>query len=159
MIESFADYKKYFEVDIQSMIVDILKTDESKKILIDYNQNNQLKDGLDAKGQWIYTIASEEQGGNYPYSKFTVKLRGEKGLQVDAVDLKDTGAFWNSFDVKVTNENTEIFADFDKGSSDIRDNFAKRFDFLGLTDENLEGFTWYYLFDILAAKLESQFKE
>ncbi|MGV8130695.1 MAG: hypothetical protein ACP5N7_01170, partial [Candidatus Pacearchaeota archaeon] len=66
---------------------------------------------------------------------------------------------WKSFDVKVTNENTEIIADLNKPDGNIMDNFESRFDFLGLTDENLEGFTWHYLFDILAEKLESQFKD
>lgn len=158
-MDKFTDYKKYFELDIQSMITDILNTNESKRMLINYNQESQLSKGIDAKGQRIETIASQEQNSGFPYSRYTVKLRGESGLQVQNVDLKDSGEFWKSFDVKVTNENTEIIADLNKPDGNIMDNFESRFDFLGLTDENLEGFTWHYLFDILAEKLESQFKD
>lgn len=157
-MDKFSDYKKYFEIDIMSIIVDILNTNESKRMLINYNQESQLSKGIDAKGQRIETIASQEQNSGFPYSRYTVKLRGESGLQVTNVDLKDTGEFWKSFDVKVTNESTEIFADFNKPDGNIMDNFERRFDFLGLTDENLEGFVWNYLFDILAKRLESQFE-
>jgi hypothetical protein len=155
-MDSFLDYKKIFEIDIPSILEEVLNYQDVKDQIIYLNQDKQLSEGLDAKGQSIYTISSEEQGGNYPYSKYTVQLRSDKGLQVDAVDLKDTGAFWNTFDVKVTKETTEALADFNKGGDDIRNNFDKKFDFLGLYDENLEIFGQWLLQNYLSERLKEQ---
>jgi hypothetical protein len=155
-MDSFLDYKKIFEIDIPSVLEEVLNYQDVKDQIIYLNQDKQLSEGLDAKGQSIYTISSEEQGSTYPYSKYTVQLRSDKGLQVDAVDLKDTGAFWNTFDVKVTKETTEVLADFNKGGDDIRNNFDKKFDFLGLYDENLEIFGQWLLQNYLSERLKEQ---
>lgn len=157
-MDSFLDYKKYFEIDIPLVLAKVLNYQDVKDYIIYLNQDKQLSEGLDAKGQSIYTISSEEQGSNYPYSKYTVQLRSDKGLQVDAVDLKDTGAFWNTFDVKVTRDTTEVLADFNKGSDDIRNNFDKKFDFLGLYDENLEIFGQWLLQNYLSEALKDSLK-
>lgn len=158
MITKFADYKPVFDVDINKMITNILNTSEAEKIMLNYIQEDQLQNGIDARGKRIETIASQEQGSQYPYSRYTVKLRGEQGLQVNNVDLKDTGAFYDSMGVKVNEKQIEFLADFNKGANDIRDNFTPDYDFVNLTNENLEGLVWYFLFDILSIDLKKQMK-
>lgn len=156
-MDKFSDYKKYFDVDFNKLVNQTLQIKEVKKDIIKYNQDEQLQEGIDSRGQFIETIASQEQNSGYPYSIYTVKLRGEAGLQVDKVDLKDTGAFYNSFDVEVRKDEFEVLADFSKGGSDIRDNFSSDYDFLGLTENSLENFVWVSFFPYFEKNLEEYF--
>jgi len=157
-MNSFADYKPHLEIDIPELIFECLNTDEVKDAIIIINQDEQLKKGIDSLEQRIETIASQEENSGYPYSRFTVSERSQKGLQVQNVDLKDTGDFYNSFDVKVTKENTEVLADFDKPDGNILDNFDSKFEFLGLTKRNLENLVTWNILDILEQKVKSFFK-
>jgi hypothetical protein len=154
----FADYKKVLSLDMNRVINHVLKYQDVKDYAIYLNQERQLNDGLDAKGQWIETISSNEQGGSYPYSKYTVQLKQDKGQQYDAVNLKDTGDFWQSMNVKVNEDSFEILAEFTKGGDDIRNNFALKYDFLGLMPESLDEFgTWLlqnYLKDYIRESLK-----
>ena len=155
-MKDFAEFRKLINsINISDLITECLETKEAKEAIIKYNQE-QLQNGIDAKGQVIETIASQEQNSGYPYAMYTVKERGEQGLQVQNVDLKVEGIFWNSMEVKVSDNKTEVIADFNKGANDIRDNFEKRFDFLGLTDENLKGFGQWVLSDLLREKLRAK---
>jgi len=155
-MDSLDELRKIFDIDIPKLIEKILNYQDVKDYIIYLNQQKQLSEGLDAKGQKIYTIASEEQNSPYPYSKYTAYLRQEKGLQVKNVDLKDTGAFWDSFEVKVSKENTEVLADFSKGGDDIRDNFELKFDFLGLTEENTKELAEWLLSNYFAESLRME---
>ena len=155
MITSFLDYIPIFKMDIPLMVKECIETDEAKKALIGYNQE-QLQQGIDAKERVIETIASQEQNSGYPYSRYTVAIRGSEGLQVDNVDLRVTGEFYNSMEVKVTEKETEILADFNKGANDIRDNFDKSYDFLGVIQENLKGFGEWVLLDLLSVKVHEK---
>ena len=148
---NFSDFKKHFTVDISEILKQSIQ--ETKQDIIDYNQKEQLSEGLDALEQRIETISSTEQNTGYPYGRMSVSLRGESGLQVDNVDLRITGAFWKSFEVKVTKQTTEVLADFRIHGSDIRDNFDTRFDFLGLTKNSLENYAWSSLFPVFSKKL------
>lgn len=156
-MDKFSDYKKIFQIDFNKLVNQTLQIKEVQKDIIKYNQDEQLQEGIDARGQVIETIASQEQNSGYPYSRYTVKLRGESGLQVDKVDLKDTGEFYNSFDVEVRKDEFEVLADFSKGGSDIRDNFSSDYDFLGLTKNSLENFTWLSFFPYFEKNLKELF--
>jgi hypothetical protein len=147
----FIDFKKHFEIDISEVLRQSIE--ETKQDVINYNQKEQLSEGIDAKGQRIETIASQEQNTGYPYGRMSVSKRGARGLQVDNVDLNITGAFWSSFDVKVTRERTEVLADWNIHGDDIRDNFDKRFDFLGLTNNSKENYVWSSLFPVFSRRL------
>jgi hypothetical protein len=151
-MNSFLDYIPIFKQDIPLLIEQSLDTNEAKESIISMNQE-QLQKGIDSKGTRIETIASQEQHSGYPYSRYTVKLRGEQGLQVQNVDLKDTGAFYDSMNVEVTKEQTKVLADFDKPDGNIMDNFNKSYDFLGLTKDNLKGFVQWCLFELFSINL------
>lgn len=132
----FSDFKKTISIDMNNVINHVMNYQDVKDFVIYLNQQKQLQIGLDAKGQWIETISSIEQNSPYPYSKYTAQLKQDKGQQTDAVNLKDSGAFWNSMEVKVNPDSFEVLAEFSKGGDDIRNNFAAKYDFLGLMDEN-----------------------
>lgn len=157
MIRSFADYKPVFDVKINDIINTIMKYEEVQKTIIDYNQE-QLQKGIDSKGQRIRTIAAEEQGNGQVYSLYTINMKAEKGQDYGNVTLYDTGEFYRSMHVKVNKTNNEVLADFDKPDGNIMDNFnTGMYDFLGLTDENLQGFATWIISDYLGLELKKQF--
>jgi hypothetical protein len=147
----FADFK--IKVKIPKMIA--VSIEATKGEIIKYNQDDQLQSGIDSRGEKIETISAKEQSSRYPYALVTVGIRAAQGLQVDKVDLKFHGDFYKTFKVKVTDKQTEVMAQFIKGAdSDIRDNFDSSYDFLGLTEDNLEGYTWQDLFPVFTENLQ-----
>jgi len=153
-MDKFTDYINLLKVDYNKIVKETLQDESIKKDMIEFNQKEQLQEGIDSNDKVIETIASKEQNSGYPYSKFTVSKRGAKGLQVNRVDLKDTGAFYDTFEVEVRNDESEIKANYNVHGEDIRDNFDSSYDFLGLTDDNLEGYTWQDLFPVFAKNLQ-----
>lgn len=69
------------------------------------------------------------------YTPFSVSIKQEKGQRYDHITLKDTGAFYESFQIRVDNKGLTILAD-DSSIYDapLTDRFGV--DILGLTDEN-----------------------
>ncbi len=134
-MESFAEYKKFFEFSISDMINEIMMDLESS--IIEINQVDQLSFGIDAKTQVIQTLKSQSPN---VYAKYTIRERKAKGLQADNVDLNFTGGFWKTFKVVKVSDGWEVQANFNIHSEDIRTNFNSKFDFLGLAPENLEDF-------------------
>ena len=158
MPESFADYKRVFDIDVNLQIYAILLRPEIQQEIIEYNQS-QLKEGIDSNEEKIVTISAEEQRLGNVYSLYTIASRNEKGLQTKVVDLKDTGSFYKSFYVKISQNSFEIIANFDKPDGNIMDNFDNSYEFLGLTDNNLESFVWLVLYRELERTLPEILEE
>jgi hypothetical protein len=118
-----------------------------QKELIEYNQS-QLQDGIDSQGKRIRTISASEQGNGQVYSLFTIAEKAKKGQDFSNVTLYDTGEFYNSMKIENTGNETKFLADFDKPDGNIYDNFEiGKYDFLGLTNENLDSFLWFVFVD------------
>jgi hypothetical protein len=156
-IRHFSDFKPVFDINIHDVLQTIFEKQEVQDAIISYNQE-QLSQGLDAKGQRIETIASQEQNSGYPYSRYTVKIRGSEGLQVNNVDLKVTGELWASMEVKVNNTNAEVLADMNKPDGNVMDNFESKYDFWGLIKNNLNGLAVWVLQDYLGIELKKRLK-
>ena len=122
-------------LNIDSMLSKIM--DGLSKSIIEINQDDQLNFGIDSKNQVIETLAST---GSNVYAQFTINERIKAGKQIKNVDLNFTGAFWKTFKVKKVSEGWEVIADFSLHGEDIRTKFNTKFDFLGLTPENLQDF-------------------
>jgi len=152
-MDSFSEYKPYFDININNIVKQTMSDKELQAQMIRLNQE-QLDKGLDSLGQRIESLSAIQQNSGYPYSMLTVKLRGEQGLQVDNVDLKDTGAFWDSMDVNVSDTETEIIADWNIHGEDIRENFSRNFEFLGLQDKKLNEFIQWYFLDLFEQLLK-----
>jgi len=152
-MESFADYKKLFDFSIPDMINDIMLglNDE----IIELNQVEQLSEGVDALDQRIKTISATEQGEGNVYGFQSINERSAKGLQVDNVDLNFTGAFWKTFKVIPVKNGWMIDANFNLYGDDIRENFESKFDFTGLTPDNLD----YLVNQLVFPKLEKRIKQ
>jgi hypothetical protein len=69
---------------------------------------NQLSKGIDGDGTEIRTYAAK---GNRVYADFTVEQKFEKNQPADRVTLKDTGAFWNSFELEKEATNDTLIQD------------------------------------------------
>jgi hypothetical protein len=158
MVEKFSDYKKVFDVDISQLIYQILLMPDVQQDIIEFNQS-QLTDGVDSNEERIITISAEEQNQGEVYSIFTIAERKANNLQTDNVDLNFTGQFWSTFTVKVTKTTFEVIANFNSPGEDIRDNFDDKFDFLGLTNDSLENFTWLVIYEKLKILLPLELKE
>jgi hypothetical protein len=104
----------------------VLDVEPLKRKIIELNTERQLGDeGINALGRII---------GLYSYA--TQFLSGGRKRAGDPFTLNDTGAFWASFNVKVSQGFITIDADGNKGEDDILDKYG--IDVLGLTDENLQ---------------------
>lgn len=146
VINKFSDYKEVLKLDYNKLVNETLQDENIQRDMIEYNQKEQLQEGIDSQGKVIETIASKEQNSGYPYSRFTVAKRSQKGLQVNKVDLNFSGTFWSTFEVEVRNDESEIKANFNVHGDDIRDNFSDDYDFLGLTKNSLQNFVeWSFL--------------
>lgn len=108
-----------------------------KKLIIDLNTKDQLyKEGIDSNG-----ISLKEYTRNFGYSDRTIKEKNEKGQPTDRITLNDTGAFYNSFRVKLFSDELMIFANPIKDGDNLFDDWGT--DIVGLTDENLNTVVQY----------------
>lgn len=155
-MESFSDIKKLFDFSIPDMINDIMLglSDE----IIELNQVEQLSEGVDALGQRIRTISAEEQGEGNVYGFQSINERSAAGLQVDNVDLKITGRLWSTFKLIRVKNGWEIIVDWTVNGEDVREHFDSKFDFTGLTDDNLEFLVNQYVFPRLDKRIKAQLK-
>ena len=101
----------------------------AKRLIIEMNTQDQLyAKGIDSKGVSLKAI-----GGDYAY--VTKDIKSYFNQPIDRITLKDTGEFYESFNVKVTSSEVIIEADTMK-DEDLRVRWGN--DILGLTDENLQ---------------------
>lgn len=150
--KSFLEVKKLFRFSIPKMINETML--ELSNDIIELNQVEQLSEGIDALDQRIKTISAEEQGGGEVYSAFAIQERQAKGLQVDNVDLNFTGEFWKTFKVAKVSGGWMIQADFNIHGEDIHENFDSKYDFTGLTPDNLD----YLVNQLILPRLEKKIK-
>lgn len=155
-MKSFTEIKKLFDFSVQDMIDDIML--ELEEEIIELNQVEQLSEGVDALDQRIKTISAEEQGEGNVYGFQSINERSAKGLQTDNVDLNFTGAFWKTFKVVKVKSGWEVTADWKLHGDDIRDHFDAKFDFLGLTKDNIEYLVLNEVFPRLEKRIKTRLK-
>lgn len=104
--------------------------ESEKELIIRLNTEDQLFDkGIDSKGRSLDSI-----GGSY--SPVTIEIKRSKGQRTDHITLKDTGDFYNTWDVIVSNDGFEPTADPIKDDTNLFDEWGD--DITGLTDESLD---------------------
>jgi hypothetical protein len=97
----------FFE-NIDSIIFDITKEKETQDFLIDVLQDQLFTTGEDGNG-----LSLGE------YSPVTVKIKTAKGQPTDRITLKDTGAFYNSYEIDPFEGGFFINADGIKEDTDL----------------------------------------
>jgi hypothetical protein len=131
--------KKYVDfTKIDQLLDKVAKLDQDKiwlfsvdkdvqNEIIRLNTEDQLEEfGIDSKGRQLGI-----------YKQTTVSYKIQKGQRYDHVTLKDTGKFYNSFNIRVNVNEIVIDAD-DTTYYDVPLFDVWGVDVLGLTDENLE---------------------
>ena len=148
-MESFLGYIDLIKsVNVYDMLDEIFTNNRVQEEMIRLNQE-QLQGGIDSQDEAIHTI------GGHPYRPYTIAVKELKGQPTDRVTLYDTGEFYKSFRVKITQNGYEIIADFNKPDGDIRDNLPGEFDVLGLTVESIAELVW----ETIYPRLERIIKE
>jgi len=105
-----------------------------KELVIELNTNNQLFEGIDSNGVTLSSI-----GGKY--ADVTIAFKRSNSQPFDRVTLKDTGAFYESFNVRYEMGGIVIDADTIKEGDDLRERWGN--DILGLTDESIEKLVFF----------------
>lgn len=100
--------------------------EENSSKIVEMNREQLYDFGINSLGIEIATYA--------PYAPYTIKVKREKGQPFDRVTLKDTGAFYRSFEVVFDPIGFYITAR-DPKTQDLMDKY--RPEILGLTSENL----------------------
>ena len=98
----------------------LLKNDpQLAELLTDFITDTQLfRRGVDAEGTKLNEIGGE-------YSDFTREIKSMQGLPTEWITLFDTGQFYESFEVSVTDSHLSITADTVKGNTDLRDRWGE----------------------------------
>lgn len=111
---------------VDELLYSIYERPDFKKLAYDLNINDQLfKKGIDSEGKSL---------GQYAPS--TKKAKQRKGQPSDHITLKDTGTFYDSFDITPDDDGFWMLADGNKDGVDLFQRFGQ--DVLGLTDDNFE---------------------
>jgi hypothetical protein len=99
---------------------------ENEKEIVSLNQEQLYDKGVRANNTPV--------GSEYPYTQFTKAIKARKGQRIDHVTLKDTGDFYKSFELIVTDKSFEIIAK-DSKTEKLKDKYKP--EILGLTEESI----------------------
>ncbi len=127
--------KNVKSLDIDEILIDIYQTDILDEYIIDLNRVNQLfLEGVDSENN-IIGFYSEKTEIITQNETFTFKGLSSTKKRGNRFTLYDTGRFYRSFRIKITNEGFSIMADdsLEDGGS-LTDKYGP--DIIGLTDES-----------------------
>lgn len=117
-------------------LIKLLFLDEGfKQLIINLNRKNQLfEKGIDSSGR---VLRSEFARFGNVYATSTIIIKEQKNQPTDRVTLKDSGDFYSSFKVELTNNSDLLItANTLKTDNDLLKVWGD--DILGLTDESLQ---------------------
>lgn len=119
--------RSWTEIDVPNIVMRIADMNDIKDAIVYLNTEKQLYLGKDKLGQNL-----EDIGGDY--SPFTKDIKSKFGQPIDRVTLRDTGTFYESFEVTSFTNYIEITANPFKDGKDLQKRWG--FNIIGLNDEN-----------------------
>lgn len=132
--------KGFINLDIDSIVLDITRTQEFKTLVIKLNTEGLPTSQLFIKGEDSTGKELSKIGGSY--SPFTIEEKKKKGQPTDRVTLKDTGDFYMSFEVIPFKGGFIIDANTIKDGEDLEDDWGHNI--IGLQDENIQILIEFY---------------
>lgn len=132
-------------LDLHDVVMQALEetTPDMQALNISQLQKGKLRDD---------TTITNVKTGNKAYSSRHKKYRQGLGLQVDHVDLKITGQFYNEINFKLSNTEIEIDSTVPY-SKYIEEMYTPQV--FGLTPENRREYIFNKFFNVLKPKIES----
>lgn len=128
MLESLKSrLRSWTEIDVPYIVQKIADMNDIKDAIIYLNTEKQLYLGKDKLGQDLDSIGGE-------YSPFTMDIKSSVGQPIDRVTLRDTGTFYESFEVHSFTNYIEITANPFKDGKDLQKRWG--FNIIGLNEEN-----------------------
>lgn len=132
--------RKFKEILPQELKEEIM---ENKAVIVKMITEKQLYErGVNGRDEFIASYA--------PYAPRTIQIKQKKGQPTDRVTLKDTGEFYNSFDV-VFDESGFYVTSTDEKAKYLAEKYGRTI--FRLTDENLTTLLQEYIRPILTIKL------
>lgn len=119
------------QLNENSLLIELFQSNEFRLFLIETNKNQLYRFGIDNNEK---KLKSDYARFGQVYADSTINRKQSLGQPTDRVTLKDTGDFYNSFEV-LNIDNTLIIASETISYTDkLVENFG--LDILGLTAEN-----------------------
>lgn len=127
-MDGFIELEKRFRnFDINNILKKVWEQPKVEQYIVELNTEEQLyKKGIGSDGKQLEP----------PYTVTTIQFKVEKGQRFDHVTLKDSGGFYESFEVIPNNKGFKIKAN--PITDDGTNLFAKYGDVTGLTQESTE---------------------
>lgn len=148
MADALTDFLKSFIKLEKTYFKTIFSREDMQDEIIRLNTHEQLYErGVDSLGQDISPDG---------YAQFTIDYKRETGQRFDHVTLNDTGAFYDSFAIKVGKDFFIIDADGIKDDDDLFDIYGD--DVLGLTDESVDDLQ-LFVYDVVVEMVENLVKK
>jgi len=111
-----------------------LENDKFTELVVTLNTEKQLFEGINS-----LSIPLSDIGGSY--TPFTVQIKQAKAQPFDRVTLRDTGDFYNSFDVSIEKDGFIIESESLKEGIDLTERWGA--DIVGLTDMSKEALIFF----------------
>lgn len=116
-----AKIEKY---DVNKILFDVWNTSQVEQFIVNLNTQKQLHDkGIDSLGVSLSPA----------YTFVTLQFKNAKGQRLDHVTLKDTGQFYESFEIIVNPKGFDVVA---VDRHNLKDKYGENI--IGLTDENIK---------------------
>lgn len=130
------------KLDINDIFFSLWKDNKVQNFIIELNTEGKPTSQL-------YELGVDSKGDSLgEYSPYTIQFKVDKGQRFDHVTLKDTGDFYETFNVKPNKKGFEIVANPNKDDDNLFEVYGK--EIVGLTDDNQK---------ILLAFIETDFNK
>lgn len=143
-LRRWADVISKYRDGVNDLVAEILR--DNAPFITDLVAEFQMRKGIEGTGEPIRP----------EYTPYTVYLKGLKGQPTDFVTLRDTGEFYASLELRVTNDSFVVYSD-DPKAKDLAEKYSTRI--FNLTEENLQSVIWDYIFEYMRENLNNKLFE
>ena len=125
-------YKEVMKFDVNQILKNVWNTSQVQQFIVALNTEGK-------PSSQLYNLGEDSDGAKLtpPYTFNTVRIKIENGQRSDHVTLRDTGGFYESFEVDGFAFGFEITADtITDSGTDLEDKYGQKI--IGLNETNIE---------------------